>query len=101
MFIVHPGVISTELASDNTGGIVDAIKGFILCDSKVGAQTTLICAVGPTDVTGGGAALVNGGYYHNTCGLMVLSDSDAVNDQVKAKTLVAQVESICEPYLHN
>jgi hypothetical protein len=55
----------------------------------------------PTDVTGGGAALVNGGYYHNTCGLMVLSDSDAVNDQVKAKTLVAQVESICEPYLHN
>jgi len=92
MYLVHPGVINTTLASDNTG-IDGYIKSWLCCSTKAGAQVSLICSAASTD------ALVNTGYYHNTCGLMLLDTSDPVNNQLASKVLYDEVENICRPFM--
>jgi retinol dehydrogenase-12 len=95
MIIVHPGVIRTELAVDNSAlfGLAAWIKSAAFLSEEQGCQATLICALAPTE------SIVNGGYYHNTCGLVELSDEDPVNDNRKSSLLIKEVEDICAPLL--
>lgn len=90
--LVHPGVVATELAGDNVG-VTAAIKAAILLDTQQGAQTSLICATAPKEL------LVNGAYYHNTCGLMTLSADDAASDLVKSTAMWDVAELLTEPFM--
>jgi NAD(P)-dependent dehydrogenase (short-subunit alcohol dehydrogenase family) len=92
MNIVHPGVIRTELATSNTG-FGGFLKSILMLSETEGAQTTLICA------TAGSEDLVNGGYYHNTFGLVELDESDPVKDKAKSELLIDEVDRICASYL--
>jgi hypothetical protein len=47
MYLVHPGVINTTLASGNTG-IDGYIKSWLCCSTKAGAQVSLICSTAST-----------------------------------------------------
>lgn len=87
--LIHPGVVASELA-----GKVDYLKAAILIDTKQGAATTLICA-SPENET----LLVNGGYYHNTYGLMTLPSDDIANNRENATRIWNEVEKILKPYL--
>lgn len=95
MLIVHPGVIRTELALDDNAmfGLSRWLKSAILLDEAAGCQTTLIAAVAPS------SKIINGGYYHNTCGLMNLEPEDPVNNKVKSQALCAAVNAAIQPYL--
>jgi len=93
MLLVHPGVLPTELASDNDAGCGEWVKHRLLVSNAAGAQVSLICAVAPL------ADLVNGGYYHNTCGLMQLRDDDPSSDKAKASALYAHCEQLCAPFM--
>lgn len=95
MIIVHPGVIRTELAVDNAAlfGSAGLLKSLILLDERAGCQTTLIAAVAPS------SKIVNGGYYHNCCGLMQLSAEDPVKDTSKAQVLCDAVKLVAKPFI--
>lgn len=88
MYLVHPGVIGTNLAgSDNP-----MPKAMMLTDEG-GAQTTLICATAPLNL------LQNGGYYHNTLGRMVLPTADPAKNNEKAAAFWDLAESLIAPYM--
>jgi hypothetical protein len=61
---------------------------------NAGAQTTLICATAAPDL------LVKGGYYHNTCGRMILSDIDPVNNLQRAKEYFDMTQEYCKTFLN-
>ena len=92
MYLVHPGVINTSLASDNTG-IDGYIKSWLCCSTKAGTQESLICSTAST------VDLVNTWYHHNTRGLMMLDTCNPVNNQQACKVLYDKVEDICLPYM--
>ena len=71
VFIVHPGVVATNLGP--SGAVSRAIKKHLLIDPVAGAQTSLICATQPD--------LAHGSYYHNVHGEVELTNADpAMND---------------------
>ena len=71
VFIVHPGVVATNLGLG--GAVSRAIKQHLLIDPEAGAQTSLICATQPD--------LAHGSYYHNVHGEVELTNADpAMND---------------------
>ena len=71
VFIVHPGVVATNLGAG--GAVARAMKRRLLIDPVAGAQTSLICATQPD--------LAYGSYYHNVYGEVELTNADpAMND---------------------
>ena len=71
VFIVHPGVVATNLGFG--GAVSRAMKQHLLIDPVAGAQTSLICATQPD--------LAHGSYYHNVYGEVELTNADpAMND---------------------
>ena len=71
VFIVHPGVVATNLGLG--GAVSRAMKQHLLIDPVAGAQTSLICATQPD--------LAHGSYYHNVHGEVELTNADpAMND---------------------
>ena len=71
VFIVHPGVVATNLGAG--GAVAKAMKRRLLIDPIAGAQTSLICATQPD--------LAYGSYYHNVYGEVELTNADpAMND---------------------
>ena len=71
VFIVHPGVVATNLGLG--GAVSRAMKQHLRIDPVAGAQTSLICATQPD--------LAHGSYYHNVHGEVELTNADpAMND---------------------
>ena len=71
VFIVHPGVVATNLGLG--GAVSRAMKQHLLIGPVAGAQTSLICATQPD--------LAHGSYYHNVYGEVELTNADpAMND---------------------
>ena len=71
VFIVHPGVVATNLGL--SGAVSRAMKQHLLIDPVAGAQTSLICATQPD--------LAHGSYYHNVHGEVELTNAaPAMND---------------------
>lgn len=66
----------------------------LLLTNEQGAQTTLIVASAKK-----GELLVNGAYYTNTCGRMILSDKDIINDQFRSEVYFDTVEKMIAPFL--
>ena len=70
--IVHPGVVATGLGGEAHGRFRQLLRKSLMLTPKEGAQTTLICATQK--------GVVQGGYYHNTMGQIILPINDpAVN----------------------
>lgn len=78
VFVVHPGVVATNLGG-SAGAIGDRIKSWFMLSPELGAQTALVCATQD--------GLENGGYYHNVHGLMRLAEADPARDSVAAAKL--------------
>jgi hypothetical protein len=69
------------------------LKNLFLISSQQGAQVTLICATSSPDL------LFNGGYYHNTCGRMILSPDDPAMNSKRANEFFQMTQKIIEPFL--
>jgi NAD(P)-dependent dehydrogenase (short-subunit alcohol dehydrogenase family) len=89
-FVVHPGAVATDLVVD-AAGLFGRIGRRIMLTSEEGAQMSLICATQD--------GLENGGYYHNTLGLMRLSPGDPGADRRKAAALWDTCEHLCRGHL--
>jgi NAD(P)-dependent dehydrogenase (short-subunit alcohol dehydrogenase family) len=83
VFVVHPGVIATNLGGD-AGAFGNAIKRQVMISPQQGAQTALLCATQD--------GLQRGGYYHNTQGVVRLPPTDPGANRAAAEALW----SICE-----
>jgi NAD(P)-dependent dehydrogenase (short-subunit alcohol dehydrogenase family) len=87
-YLVHPGVIATELT-----GPIDTFKKLAFIDQVQGAQTTLITASHKSPL------LINGAYYHNTYGRVILPTSDVNNNRTRSRKAWDLLENIVLPYL--
>ena len=87
VFIVHPGVVATNLGGDAGGAIADAVKRRLMIAPEQGAQTALICATQE--------GLRHGGYYHNTQGLMHLATEDPAANHTAACALWEECVALC------
>ena len=85
VFVVHPGVVATNLGG-NAGALGDRIKARFMIPPELGAQTALVCATQE--------GLENGGYYHNTGGLMRLAPSDPARNTASSKALWDHCEAL-------
>ena len=96
MYLVHPGVIASDLVKPITSfvSLENSIKSCLLLTEEQGAQTTLIISTAPL------SKLVNGGYYHNTCGRMMLSNEDPVNQVEKRNSMFQLVQQLCVQYMY-
>lgn len=76
VFIVHPGIVATDLGG--TGALGAWVKRSLFITAKEGAQTTLMCASQED--------LSHGSYYHNVHGECELDNADpATNDEAAAR----------------
>jgi NAD(P)-dependent dehydrogenase (short-subunit alcohol dehydrogenase family) len=83
VYVVHPGVVASDL-----GGVrLDSLRRKLLLTCEEGAQMSLLCAT---------QCDLDPGYYHNTCGRMVLRDSDPGADAERARALWSLCESLWE-----
>jgi NAD(P)-dependent dehydrogenase (short-subunit alcohol dehydrogenase family) len=89
--MVHPGVVASGLGGGSHGAIRNLLRQTMMLTPKAGAQTTLICATQP--------GIVNGGYYHNTMGRIILSEDDPAVDSQKAKEFWRLLEEISQAYI--
>jgi len=87
--LVHPGVVASGLMMGD--GPIERIMKRLLLPTAMGAQTSLFCATQP---------VVNGGYYHNTCGLVHLSEKDPALNLNRAQSLWSECEAMAAPYLN-
>lgn len=85
---VHPGVVASDLMVGNSA-LERAMKRLLL-PTHLGAQTSLYCATQPVE---------KGGYYHNTRGLMRLSDNDPAMNAEKWRSLWDNCSALVAPYL--
>lgn len=77
VFIVHPGVVASNLGAKG-GFLARRVKQSLLLDAHMGAQTSLLCAT-QADVS-------HGSYYHNVHGEAELNNIDpAMNDVAAAR----------------
>ena len=84
--IIHPGVVSTNLGGEGQGLVRSILRKALMLSPKEGAQTTLICATQP--------GIVNGGYYHNTMGRIILPFNDSAANSKKAEEFWNLLEGI-------
>ena len=93
VFIVHPGVVATDL--NRSGGRLMAwVKRKFLLDAPGGAQTVLMCAT-QDDVS-------HGSYYHNVHGEAELNNADpAMNDIAAARLWETCVNLVGNAASHN
>lgn len=89
MNLVHPGVIANDLTHQKS-----FVHDLIMITNEQGAQTTLIVASASIE-----DGLINGAYYHNVCGRMLLSAGDVAMNQQKASGFYSQVEGIIQSFL--
>jgi len=89
--LVHPGVVATGLGGGKHGLIRRFIRKNLMISPKEGAQTTLICATQPN--------IINGGYYHNTMGQVILHQDDPAVDYEKSEKFWNLLEDIALIYL--
>ena len=76
VFIVHPGVVATDLRG--TGRLAARFQRLFLISPSEGAQTALMCA--------GQQDLSHGSYYHNMHGECELDNADpATNDEAASR----------------
>jgi NAD(P)-dependent dehydrogenase (short-subunit alcohol dehydrogenase family) len=87
---VHPGVVASGLGGE-ASGFSAFMKGVMMLDLEAGAQTPLWCATQPN--------LERGGYYHNTMGLVRLSEKDPAADAQKASALWARLEELSAGFI--
>jgi NAD(P)-dependent dehydrogenase (short-subunit alcohol dehydrogenase family) len=85
VYVVHPGVVATNLGGD-AGALGNRLKRLVMIDAELGAQMPLICATQP--------GLVNGGYYHNALGRMLLAEEDPARDAAAATRLWETCEAL-------
>jgi NAD(P)-dependent dehydrogenase (short-subunit alcohol dehydrogenase family) len=85
VYVVHPGVVASNLGGD-LGALAVRLKRAIMLSPEQGAQMPLVCATQD--------GLENGGYYHNTQGLMRLPDGDPALDRGAAAKLWELCESL-------
>lgn len=83
--VAHPGVVASGLGGD-FGSIGDRIRGSLMIATELGAQTPLLCATQD--------GLQNGGYYHNTLGHVLLSETDPARDAAAAESLWEHCEAL-------
>ncbi|MGC6535172.1 MAG: SDR family NAD(P)-dependent oxidoreductase [Parvibaculales bacterium] len=77
VFIVHPGVVASNLAMPSRG-LVGWLRRKMMISCRDGAQTPLICATQDN--------LSHGSYYHNVHGEVELANNDpAMNDRAAAQ----------------
>jgi NAD(P)-dependent dehydrogenase (short-subunit alcohol dehydrogenase family) len=101
--LIHPGVIKTNLVSES-GFFHDFIA---IQDCSIGAQTTIICATADrvmnhrisNEEASSLGLLVNGAYYHNTCGRMILPEDDLVLNFQMSVDFKDKVDEIIAKYL--
>jgi NAD(P)-dependent dehydrogenase (short-subunit alcohol dehydrogenase family) len=86
--VVHPGVVATSLGG-KVGPLADRLKRLIMIPPELGAQMPLVCATQE--------GLENGGYYHNTVGLVRLPGDDPARDEGAAARLFEVCESLAAP----
>jgi NAD(P)-dependent dehydrogenase (short-subunit alcohol dehydrogenase family) len=89
--IVHPGVVASSLGGESHGLVIGLIRKVLMLSPEAGAQTTLICATQP--------GIINGGYYHNTMGQIILPSEDPGADSKKAEEFWNLLEGITLKYL--
>ena len=89
--IVHPGVVITGLGGESVGTIRRFIRNRLMISQNEGAQTTLICATQ--------SGIVNGGYYHNTMGRIILHKDDPGADLEKAEEFWNLLEGISSSFI--
>ena len=87
MYLVHPGVIGSNLMQGNP------MPAFLMLNNEEGAQTTLVVATASTD------QLESGAYYHNTLGKLVLPAADPAKNATKRKEFFEVAERLVAPYL--
>jgi hypothetical protein len=85
VFVVHPGVVATNLGGD-AGSLGNALKRRVMLSPEQGAQMPLVCATQP--------GLRRGGYYHNTLGLVDLPEGDPALDTQAARRLWERCEEL-------
>ena len=85
VFVAHPGVVAPTLGGA-TPALFDRMRRLVMISPALGAQTPLVCATQE--------GLENGGYYHNTHGLMRLPDGDPARDAQAAKALWDRCEAL-------
>lgn len=86
VYIVHPGVVSTGLAGESGKWL----KDYVFLSPEQGSQTALVVA------TAKEKELVNGAYYHNTCGRMLLEEKDPAMDTLKWTKMWNLCEELCK-----
>ena len=77
--------MATKLGGD-AGALGERVKRALMIPPELGAQTPLVCATQE--------GLENGGYYHNTQGLMRLGARDPARDGAAAERLWELCESL-------
>jgi NAD(P)-dependent dehydrogenase (short-subunit alcohol dehydrogenase family) len=83
--VVHPGVVATNLGGD-VGALGGLFKRRLFISPELGAQSPLICATQHD--------LVNGGYWHNVHGRMLLAADDPARDAASAAKLWEACETL-------
>ncbi len=89
--IVHPGVVATGLGGETTGAFRQLLRKNLMLSPGEGAQTTLICATQPD--------VVNGAYYHNTMGQIILPIDDPAVNSENAEEFWNILEDIASKYM--
>ena len=89
VYIVHPGVIQTNLMG--TSWLEQKIKGWLLLSPSQGAQLSLIAATQPN--------LQNGGYYHNVSGLVQFDPQDPAMNHHRSKEMWEQCEGFVQKFI--
>jgi NAD(P)-dependent dehydrogenase (short-subunit alcohol dehydrogenase family) len=90
--IVHPGVVATGLGGEEHGLIRRFLRKNLMITPEEGAQTTLFCATQPD--------IINGGYYHNTMGQVILHQDDPAIDSEKSEEFWNLLEDISSVFLN-
>ena len=82
---VHPGVVATNLGG-RLGAVGDFLRRRVMISPDLGAQTPLVCATQD--------GLENGGYYHNTSGLLRITPRDPAHSAESAARLWKTCEEL-------
>ncbi len=86
---IHPGVVASGLAAA-TNGIRGSIAGALSLSTETGAQASLIAATQHS--------LRSGDYFHNTYGLMRLTEDDPAKNHDRAIAFFDEMEDLVEPF---
>jgi NAD(P)-dependent dehydrogenase (short-subunit alcohol dehydrogenase family) len=85
VYVVHPGVVATNLGGD-AGALGNRLKRLVMIGPELGAQMPLVCCTQE--------GLANGAYYHNALGRMRLDARDPALDSRAAARLWETCEAL-------